>query len=134
MATEPEKENCRGLFYKDSKHNTWLVIESRENGKYKVILPARESPMTVSDIEDLLNWFNKVFPDSIDIVKVTDVLRTEAIEPVKEEEVKCPKCGCRDFIKNGFNLKGAQRYLCKHCFKTFIPEQSNSLEYSPLNT
>ena len=75
MTTEPEKENCRGLFYEDSRHNTWLVIESRENGKYKVILPERKSPMTISNIEDLFNWFNKVFPDSIDIVKVKDVNR-----------------------------------------------------------
>lgn len=128
------KEKYTGLFYEDPKHNTWLAIEPRENGKYKVILPARKSPMTVSDIEDLLNWFNKVFPDSIDIVKVTEVPYAGTIESIEEEEIKCPKCGCRDFIKNGFNLKGTQRYLCKHCFKTFIPEQSNSLEYSPLNT
>lgn len=128
------KEKYTGLFYEDPKHNTWLAIEPKENGKYKVILPERKAPMTISDIEDLFNWFNRIFPDSIDIVKVTEVPRIEATEPVKEEEIRCPKCGCRDFTKNGFNLKGEQRYMCKHCFKTFIPEHSNSQDYSPLNT
>ena len=116
------KEKYTGLFYKDPKHNTWLAVEPRENGKYKVILPARESPMTISDIEDLFNWFNKVFPDSIEIVKATEVPRIETeeikqTEPVKEEDIKCPKCGCKDFNKNGFNIRGKQRYMCKHCFK-----------------
>lgn len=36
------------------------------------MLPIRKSPMAISDIEDLLNWFNKVFPDSIDIVKMKE--------------------------------------------------------------
>jgi DNA-directed RNA polymerase subunit RPC12/RpoP len=133
MRYEMSKENYTGLFYEDPKHNTWIAIEPRENGKYKVILPARKSPMTVSDIEDLFNWLNKLFPDSVDIVKVTEVPYTEVTEP-KPAELRCPKCGCREFTKNGFNLKGEQRYICKHCFKTFIPEQSNSQEYSPLNT
>lgn len=67
------EEKFTGLFYEDPKHNSWLAIEPKENGKYKVILPERKSPMTISDMEDLLNWFNKVFPNSIDIVKVTEV-------------------------------------------------------------
>jgi hypothetical protein len=67
------KETYRGLFYEDPRHNTWLAIEPRENGKYKVILPERKAPMTISNIEDLFNWINKVFPNSIDIVKVSEV-------------------------------------------------------------
>lgn len=73
MSAKPEKENCKGLFYNDPFYHSWLAIESRENGKYKVILPERKSPMTISNIEDLLNWFNEVFPNTIDIVKVTEV-------------------------------------------------------------
>lgn len=66
------EEKYTGLFYEDPKHNSWIAIEPRENGKYKVILPIRESPIAISNIEDLLNWFNKVFPNSIDIVKVKE--------------------------------------------------------------
>lgn len=71
MNTEPEKK-IMGLFYEDPKHNSWIAIQPKENGKYKIILPKRESPMTIHDIEDLLNWIDKVFPDSIDIVKVRE--------------------------------------------------------------
>ena len=30
------------------------------------------------------------------------------------EEKKCPKCGKKEKVKNGF-MKGKQRYKCKHC-------------------
>ena len=71
MSTESEKE-ITGLFYEDPGHNTWIAIEPKKNGKYRVILPKRKSPMTIHNIEDLLNWINKVFPDFIDIVKVEE--------------------------------------------------------------
>jgi len=31
-----------------------------------------------------------------------------------EKEIKCPKCGCKIKVKNGFN-RGKQRYKCKNC-------------------
>ena len=72
MRYEMPEEKYTGLFYEDPKHNSWIAIEPRENGKYRAILPIRESPIAISNIEDLLNWFNKVFPNSIDIVKVKE--------------------------------------------------------------
>jgi len=31
-----------------------------------------------------------------------------------EKEIKCPKCGRTEKVKNGFN-RGKQRYKCKNC-------------------
>ena len=35
------------------------------------------------------------------------------------EEKKCPKCGKREKVKNGF-MKGKQRYKCKCCGCNYI--------------
>ena len=32
----------------------------------------------------------------------------------------CPECGSIHFVKNGHNLKGRQKYLCKDCKKAFV--------------
>ncbi|WP_320043722.1 IS1 family transposase [uncultured Desulfobacter sp.] len=34
-------------------------------------------------------------------------------------EIKCPRCGKDDLMKNGHSKNGAQRYLCKNCKKCF---------------
>lgn len=78
MGTEATRAGFTCLYYEDPKTKSWIALEPMENGKYKVILPARGSSVAISNVEDLLNWFNKVFPDSIDIrhcgeiVKVSD--------------------------------------------------------------
>lgn len=105
----------------------WFPFLPTENDKIKVLLPTGGSEfILINSFEDLVSWFVKAFPNA--------VLEFRNAEKSKPTEIKCPKCGCKEFNKNGFNLKGEQRYMCKHCFKTFIPEQSNSQEYSPLNT
>ena len=107
----------------------WFPFLPAENGKMNVLLPTGGSNfILINSFEDLVSWFVKAFPNAV------LEFRNKEPEPVKEKGIKCPKCGCTDFNKNGFNIKGEQRYMCKHCFKTFIPEQSNSQEYSPLNT
>lgn len=107
----------------------WFPFLPAENDKIKVLLPTGESEFILIDsVNDLVNWFFKTFPDAV--IEAREIKNTES----KPAEIKCPKCGCKDLTKNGFNLKGEQRYMCKHCFKTFIPKQSNSQEYSPLNT
>ena len=107
----------------------WFPFLPAKNNKIKVLLPIGDSDFTLIDsVDSLVNWFFKAFPDAV--MEARKIKDTE----LKPTEIKCPKCGCREFNKNGFNLKGEQRYLCKHCFKTFIPEQRNSQEYSPLNT
>jgi len=35
------------------------------------------------------------------------------------EEKKCPKCGKKEKVKNGF-MKGKQRYKCKCCGCNYI--------------
>ena len=107
----------------------WFPFLPAGNNKIKVLLPIGDSDFTLIDsVDSLVNWFFKAFPDA-----VMEARKIKDTEP-KPTEIRCPKCGCKEFNKNGFNLKGEQRYLCKHCFKTFISEQSNSQEYSPLNT
>lgn len=107
----------------------WFPFLPAENDKIKVLLPTGGSEFILIDsVNNLVNWFFKAFPDAV--IEAREIKNTES----KPAEIRCPKCGCRDFTKNGFNLKGEQRYMCKHCFKTYIPKQSNSQEYSPLNT
>lgn len=65
-------EGFRGLYFEDPAYNSWIAVTPKINGKFKVIIPERKSPMTISNIEDLFNWFCKVFPDSIEIVKVRE--------------------------------------------------------------
>lgn len=108
----------------------WIPFLPTKNDKMKVLLPAGGSDFTlISSFEDLVSWFIKAFPNA-----VLEFRNAEKLKPAEKKDIKCPKCGCKDFNKNGFNLKGEQRYICKHCFKTFITEKSNSQEYSPLNT
>jgi DNA-directed RNA polymerase subunit RPC12/RpoP len=108
----------------------WIPFLPAKDDKMKVLLPTGGSDfILISSFEDLVSWFIKAFPNA-----VLECRNAEKLKPVEKKDIKCPKCGCKEFTKNGFNLKGEQRYMCKHCFKTFIPEQSNSQEYSPLNT
>ena len=40
-----------------------------------------------------------------------------------EKENKCPKCGAANGqMKNGKNRSGTQKYLCRHCKKSYTPE------------
>ena len=105
----------------------WFPFLPAENDKIKVLLPTGESDFTLIDsVDDLVNWFFKAFPNA-----VIEARKIKESEPKPEPaEIKCPKCGCKDLTKNGFNLKNQRRYLCKHCHKTFVASQ----EYSPLNT
>jgi transposase len=34
-------------------------------------------------------------------------------------QIKCPRCGKSDLVKNGHSESGAQRYLCNSCKKSF---------------
>lgn len=109
----------------------WFPFLPTENDKIKVLLPTGESDFTLIDsVDDLINWFFKAFPNA-----VMEARKIKETEPVLEErkDISCPKCGCKDLIKNGFNLKRERRYLCKHCHKTFVPAP-NSASYDPVNT
>ena len=109
----------------------WFPFLPAENDKIKVLLPIGESDFTLIDsLDSLVNWFFKAFPNAV-IEEVIDV--GPKPEPV-EEDVKCPKCGCTDCRKNGYSSKNQQRYLCKHCHKTFLPKSINSATYDPANT
>ena len=35
-----------------------------------------------------------------------------------EEEKRCPECGSKEKVKNGYN-RGKQRYLCKECGRNY---------------
>ena len=105
------------------------VLPAEEKDRVKVLLPTGDSDFTLIDsIDSLVNWFFKAFPNAV-IEKVIEV----DSEPV-EENIKCPKCGCTDCRKNGFSSKNLQRYLCKHCHKTFLPKSISSAAYDPVNT
>lgn len=108
----------------------WFPFLPAENDKMKVLLPTGGSEFTLVDsVDNLIDWFFKAFPNA-----VIEARKVKETEPAEVTEIKCPKCGCKDFNKNGFNIKGEQRYMCKHCFKTFVPESINSAAYDPVNT
>lgn len=110
----------------------WFPFLPAENDKIKVLLPTGESDFTLIDsVDDLVNWFFKAFPDAV--IEAREIKESKP-EPAEAKDIRCPNCGCKDLRKNGFNSRNEQRFLCKHCAKTFTPEQSNSQEYSPLNT
>lgn len=108
------------------------VLPAEEKDRVKVLLPTGDSDFTLIDsLDSLVNWFFKAFPNAV-IEEVIDV--GPKPEPVEKEDIKCPKCGCTDCRKNGFSSKNLQRYLCKHCHKTFLPKGTNSAVYDPANT
>lgn len=108
----------------------WFPFLPAENDKMKVLLPTGGSDFTLVDsVDNLIDWFFKAFPNA-----VIEARKVKETEPAEVTEIKCPKCGCKDLIKNGYNLKNQQRYLCKHCHKTFIPDGINSAAYDPVNT
>ena len=108
----------------------WFPFLPAENDKMKVLLPTGGSDFTLVDsVDNLIDWFFKAFPDA-----VIEARKVKETEPVKAAEIKCPKCGCKDLTKNGFNLKNQRRYLCKHCHKTFVAENTISAAYDPVNT
>ena len=43
--------------------------------------------------------------------------RKSIIRGMKEEK-RCPRCGAKEKVKNGYN-KGKQRYLCKECGRNY---------------
>lgn len=107
----------------------WFPFLPAENDKMKVLLPTGGSDFTlVNSVDNLIDWFFKAFPNA-----VIEARKVKETEPTEVTEIKCPKCGCKDFNKNGFNLAGEQRYMCKHCHKTFVPA-TDSVSYDPINT
>lgn len=111
----------------------WFPFLPAENDKIKVLLPTGESDFTLIDsVDDLINWFFKAFPNAVMEARKIKEIVSES-EPAEVKDIRCPKCGCKDLIKNGFNLKRERRYLCKHCHKTFVPAP-DSASYDPINT
>jgi transposase-like protein len=58
--------------------------------------------------------------------------RAEAIEEIRAvlnremfglltdiPDIRCPKCGCTDHMRNGHTRIGTQRYICKECGNTY---------------
>lgn len=76
MSTENEKRlGMTSLYYTDTKTKCWIAFEPMENGKMRVILPVKGTTVAISNVEDLLNWFNQAFPDSIDIRHCGEVVK-----------------------------------------------------------
>ena len=48
------------------------------------------------------------------------------------EPAACPHCGCPRFVRRGRDAKGAQRYLCKGCARTFTAGSRGLLAQSKL--
>lgn len=66
-ANNEKKLGMTSLYYTDAKTKCWIAFEPMENGKIKVILPVNGTSVSISNMEDLLNWFSQAFPNSIDI-------------------------------------------------------------------
>lgn len=51
----------------------------------------------------------------------------------RNNDLACPKCGRKDFLKNGLDKNGTQRYLCPRCHKSFNVASSSLLFSSKVN-
>ena len=90
-----------------------------------------------NDIIDSI--INNATDDEIEIIR--EKLNNHIINHVYDGEVhkelsdefdssSCPHCGHEYIIKYGKDKNGNQRYLCKHCHKTFSPMTGTLFSYS----
>lgn len=50
-------------------------------------------------------------------------LDTTNSENIESTVSRCPHCGSFHFVKNGFNKKHRQKYLCRNCGKYSVIQQ-----------
>lgn len=48
------------------------------------------------------------------------------------EPATCPHCGCTEFVRRGRDARGAQRYLCRGCARSFTARSRGLLAQSKL--
>ncbi len=48
------------------------------------------------------------------------------------EPATCPHCGCTEFVRRGRDARGAQRYLCRGCARSFTARSRGLLARSKL--
>lgn len=54
-----------------------------------------------------------------DLIEVLRIALEAALGEGAGEPDRCPRCGCRDFVRRGRDASGAQRWLCKGCGRSF---------------
>lgn len=96
--------------------------------------------MTDKMFNDIIDSIiNNATDDEIEIIR--EKLNNHIINHVYDGEVhkelsdefdssSCPHCGHEYIIKYGKDKNGNQRYLCKHCHKTFSPMTGTLFSYS----
>ena len=55
---------------------------------------------------------------------------TTNYENLNSKIERCPKCGSVHFVKNGFNPKNRQKYLCKECHSVFMATTGTMFSHS----
>ena len=53
---------------------------------------------------------------------------------VRNETITCPHCRRNEIVKNGVNINGRQRYLCRNCHKSFVTTTGTLLWNSNLSS
>lgn len=130
----------QNLLFQDNKiyspifHNEDIAInkhtvQSTDATQGSVSKPNLSLEETAKQINSLLKKKSlsdyETSTDSIDYEELmSSLIKDDTLNSV------CPKCGDTYIVKNGFNKKGNQRYLCKHCKSIFTSTSGTLTSYT----
>ena len=93
-----------------------------------------ERPYTIDDLKALSSdLVNELF-SILKTMKITvEDNQSQQIAIWSIRDHCCPFCGCEDYVKNGHQKNGAQKFVCKGCGRSFSMDTKTSGENSRFN-
>ena len=79
--------------------------------------------MSPIEIEMIHSYINQLYKERI-------TMETENYDNLVGEVTECPYCHSKHIVKNGFNPKKRQKYLCKKCRGIFLPTTKTLFQHS----
>ena len=79
--------------------------------------------MSPIEIEMIHSYINQLYKERI-------TMETENYDNLVGEVTECPHCHSKHIVKNGFNPKNRQKYLCKNCHRVFLPTTKTLFQHS----
>lgn len=79
--------------------------------------------LTPVEVEGINSYIYNIYHE-----KVTS--KTTNYENLVDSVDRCPVCGSKRIVKNGFNPHHKQKYLCKDCHAVFLPTTNTLFQHS----